>query len=75
MSVARAGHRCARGAAAVSQPAVHQPTVNGDRWEPVKFEACPVGRRIIDVNHHRSLVRWRCDKCRTDHTLRVGAPS
>lgn len=48
-------------------------TALADRWEAVRFEACPVGRRIIDVNHHRREVRWYCDKCRKSHTLRVGA--
>jgi transposase-like protein len=56
----------------MSQPAVHQPAVNGDRWEAVKEQACPQGKRSIDVNHHRREVRWFCDRCRKTHTYRVG---
>lgn len=56
----------------MTAPSVHPPAVNGDRWEPVKEQACPAGKRTIDVNHARQEVRWFCDRCRKTHTYRVG---
>lgn len=60
---------------AIEQARSTSPAVNDDRWAAVKFDACPQGKRIIDVNHHRQEVRWFCDRCRKTHTYRVGAES
>lgn len=59
----------------MSDAVVRPDVVLADRWEAVRFESCPVGKRTIDVNHARRMVRWFCDKCRKAHLLRVGAAS
>lgn len=56
----------------MSDVTVRPPVIVADRWEPVRFEACPVGKRVIDVNHARRQVSWRCDACRRTHALTVG---
>ena len=43
--------------------------VQDDRWEPYR---CAANRRIVDINHVRSQVRYSCDRCRTTHTVEVG---
>lgn len=56
----------------MSQSAVYPPAVNGNRWEAVRYQACPQGKRVIDVNHERREVRWTCKLCRKVHVLKVG---
>lgn len=53
---------------------VHQGGGPPDRWEPVRFEACPAGKRVIDVNHRTREVSWRCEVCKRPHKLTVGHP-
>lgn len=44
-----------------------------DHWQAVRCEL-PGGRpgpRVIDINHRRSEVRYRCPKCRAAHVVPV----
>jgi len=56
----------------VSDATVRPEVIVLDRWEQVRFESCPVGKRVVDVNHARNQVSWRCPSCRKPHTLTVG---
>lgn len=56
----------------MSHPSVTAPAAVGGRWEAVKFDACPYGKRVIDVNHERREVRWSCKMCKRTHVVKVG---
>ena len=56
----------------MSDATVRPDAIVADRWEPVRFESCPVGKRVVDVNHARRQVSWRCPACRKPHILTVG---